>query len=96
MAMSAIYERQSGSVEEYTRQFRPIEGQVGTVFLHKMFSNRKNFIWMARWSISPFLTGLKMSRRDKGFPGWGAFQTGGEAVRNSAADWRRRGKTGSP
>jgi len=28
MAMSAIYERQSGSVEEYTRQFRPIEGQV--------------------------------------------------------------------
>ena len=33
MAMSAIYERQSGSVEEYTRHFRPIEGQVGAVFL---------------------------------------------------------------
>jgi len=33
MAMSAIYERQSGSVEKYTRQFRPIEGQVGAVFL---------------------------------------------------------------
>ncbi len=33
MAMSAIYERQSGNVEEYNRQFRPIEGQVGAVFL---------------------------------------------------------------
>ena len=43
--MSAIYERQSGSVEEYTRHFRPIEGQVGAVFLHKIFSNLKNFIW---------------------------------------------------
>ena len=39
MAMSAIYERQSGNVEEYNRHFRPIEGQVGAVFLHKSFSN---------------------------------------------------------
>jgi hypothetical protein len=39
MAMSAIYERQSGRVEEYTRHFRPIESQVGAVFPHKIFSN---------------------------------------------------------
>jgi len=45
MAMSAIYERQSENMEDYTRQFRPIEGQVGAVFLHKIFSYRKNFIW---------------------------------------------------
>jgi hypothetical protein len=35
--MSAIYERQSGSVEEYARQFRRVEGQVGGVFLDKIF-----------------------------------------------------------
>ncbi len=29
-------------------------------FIHKIFSNRKNFIWMARWSTCRFLTGLKM------------------------------------
>lgn len=33
MAMSRIYELNSASLEEYTRNFRPIEGQVGAVFL---------------------------------------------------------------
>jgi hypothetical protein len=33
MAMSAIYERQAGSVEDYSRHFRPVESQVGAVFL---------------------------------------------------------------
>ena len=58
------------------------------LFPHKIFSYLKNFIWTpgrspalpwpwtARWSISRFLTGLKMSRRGKGFPGRGAFRTG--------------------
>ena len=31
--MSAIYEQQAGSVEDYARHFRPLEGQVGAVFL---------------------------------------------------------------
>jgi hypothetical protein len=33
MAMSRIYELKTASLEEYTRNFRPIEGQVGAAFL---------------------------------------------------------------
>jgi hypothetical protein len=33
MAMSEIYEKKAATLEEYTRHFRAIEGQVGAVFL---------------------------------------------------------------
>jgi hypothetical protein len=33
MAMSAMYENKATPLEEYTKNFRPIEGQVGAVFL---------------------------------------------------------------
>jgi hypothetical protein len=33
MAMSAMYENKAKTLEEYTKNFRPIEGQVGAVFL---------------------------------------------------------------
>jgi len=54
-------------------------------FIHKIFSNRKNFIWMTRWSTCRFLTGPRMSRRDKDLPGWGAFRTGGGTVSKTTA-----------
>jgi hypothetical protein len=33
MAMSVMYQRESANLEDYSRHFRPIEGQVGAVFL---------------------------------------------------------------
>jgi len=63
----------------------------------KIFSSRKNFSalpwpWTVRWSACRFLTGRKMRRKARGFPGWGAFRTGGGTWGRLAAERRYQRK----